>query len=88
VIPKELVQLSSRARSGDQTVRADYARFAELNRLMGVEPNPIPVKMALFQMGIIRSPEMRLPLVRMTAENSKLLAQQLKTLGLKTLGQV
>lgn len=39
-----------------------HRRFDELLKQLYIESNPIPVKMALFLMGIISSPELRLPL--------------------------
>lgn len=82
VIPKEFRDSVDRARRQDGTVAEDYKRFQELNRLMGCEPNPIPVKMALYLMGVIRSPEMRLPLVPLTKQNTRALRSELEKLGI------
>jgi 4-hydroxy-tetrahydrodipicolinate synthase len=49
-----------------------------------VEGNPIPLKMALYQMGIIRSPELRLPLVELSPENSVKMKLLLQKKGLLT----
>lgn len=38
-------------------------KYAEVLRLLYIEANPIPVKMAMHWMGVIHSPELRLPLV-------------------------
>lgn len=46
------------------------------------EANPIPLKMALYQMKIIKSPELRLPLVQLTAEKSEQLKVLLRQKGL------
>ncbi|MEK6554432.1 MAG: dihydrodipicolinate synthase family protein, partial [Bdellovibrionota bacterium] len=82
VIPKALRELSDRARSGDASVTTAYVKYERLNSLIGIEPNPIPVKMALHLMGLITSPEMRLPLVKMTDENTEKLRAELQNLGL------
>jgi 4-hydroxy-tetrahydrodipicolinate synthase len=82
VIPKELRQLMDRARKGEVDVKTSYKKYNELNKLIGIEPNPIPVKMALYKMGIISSPELRLPLTKMTNSNSELLTQELSRLGI------
>jgi 4-hydroxy-tetrahydrodipicolinate synthase len=81
VIPKELKAISLLAREKNPEYEETYQKFLDLNKLLGAEPNPIPVKMALFQMGIINSPELRLPLTTMTQENSNQLKSSLKRLG-------
>jgi 4-hydroxy-tetrahydrodipicolinate synthase len=82
VIPSALRALSDSARKKDSSVTMEYSKFEKLNSLIGVEPNPIPVKMALYLMGIIRTAEMRLPLVEMTPENTAKLKAELLSLGL------
>lgn len=52
-----------------------------LHELMFVESNPIPVKWALHQMGLIRD-ELRLPLTRLSARYHKPLENALRTLNL------
>ena len=81
VIPKELRAFADRARKKDGEVRAVYKRYSQLNSLMSVESNPIPVKMALYLMGIIDSPELRLPLVTLSEQNKKNLQLELTQLG-------
>src|SRR5690606_393014 len=63
VIPAAMVEIAEQCRNQDQQGLARYKRYDELNKLMGIESNPIPVKMALYLMGIIDSPELRLPLM-------------------------
>jgi 4-hydroxy-tetrahydrodipicolinate synthase len=46
------------------------------------EANPIPLKMALFLMKLIRSPELRLPLVALERENAAGISKLLKRKGL------
>ncbi len=81
VIPAEMVDLIARARRGDAKSTQSYQKFTALNKLMGIEPNPIPVKMALHLMGIIDSPELRLPLVTLNDGDQRLLAKELENLG-------
>jgi 4-hydroxy-tetrahydrodipicolinate synthase len=65
-----------------QGLVAEYqARFAELFRCLYIEANPIPVKMALHKMGLIDSPELRLPLVALEQKFHKELEKCLKELG-------
>lgn len=82
VIPRELRQLSDRARSGDKQAAEVYKKYDRLNQLLGLEANPIPVKMALYLMGLIASPELRLPLVQLEEDNKKKLEAELKSLGI------
>ncbi len=82
VIPAEMVGLVKRAQDRDEAAIERYKKYNEINRLMGVEANPIPVKMALHLMGIIASPELRLPLITLSDANKKILSQELEALGL------
>lgn len=82
IIPRELRQMSDCARNADKRVVKVYRKYKQLNNLMGVETNPIPVKMALHLMGLIESPELRLPLVPLADENKKKLKAELKNLGI------
>lgn len=82
VIPDSLVQMMTRARDGNKSVQSEYRRFDELLRLTYCEANPIPVKTALYLMGIIESPEMRLPLVALGERETELMRAELKRLEL------
>jgi 4-hydroxy-tetrahydrodipicolinate synthase len=53
-----------------------------LIKLLYVEPNPIPVKMALYLLGQIESPECRLPLVTALDSTAEKLKAALKQSGL------
>lgn len=77
IMPKEMAQLMESALKGD------YARALELHlylyplfKILFIETNPVPAKEALYLMGMIETPEVRLPLSSLS-ENS---FQQLKTL--------
>lgn len=66
----------------------DYAKAARLHRrlypvfkALFVEPNPVPIKVALARAGVIRSAEVRPPLSEMTPANLQLLAKALAALG-------
>lgn len=82
IIPKELSELVSRACKGDMSVSFEYSKYEKLNQLMGIESNPIPVKMGLHLMGIIDSPELRRPLVGLSPQHKKTLKSELKKLGI------
>jgi 4-hydroxy-tetrahydrodipicolinate synthase len=54
--------------AGDQAgALADWKRLADLPRLLFAEPSPGPIKYWLWRAGLIESPEMRLPMVPITA---------------------
>ncbi|MCB0349889.1 MAG: 4-hydroxy-tetrahydrodipicolinate synthase [Bdellovibrionales bacterium] len=63
IIPAQLRKLSDAARAGDISARSEYFKFKELIEALSMEPNPTPVKMMLYMMGIIKSPELRLPML-------------------------
>jgi 4-hydroxy-tetrahydrodipicolinate synthase len=56
-------------------------KYADLMKFLFIEANPIPVKMALHWMGVIDSPEMRLPLTELDEKFHKDFKACLKNLG-------
>jgi 4-hydroxy-tetrahydrodipicolinate synthase len=50
------------------TARASFLKYFPFFRAIFLEPNPVPIKYALKQAGIIESDEVRLPLSQITAE--------------------
>ncbi len=65
----------------------DFAKAAKLHRklypafkTLFIEPNPVPIKVALVRAGIIRSAEVRSPLCEMSPANAKALEQVLAQL--------
>jgi 4-hydroxy-tetrahydrodipicolinate synthase len=82
VAPREMVSLVRAFRSGDvKAARQIHYRLLPLFAVLFCESNPIPVKAALAQMELI-SPEIRLPLTRLTEPNRERLQVVLKELGL------
>jgi 4-hydroxy-tetrahydrodipicolinate synthase len=68
VAPGRFATLSAAAIAGDAArARALDAELAELNRALFLESNPIPVKWALAEMGLI-GPGIRLPLTPLSAQ--------------------
>jgi 4-hydroxy-tetrahydrodipicolinate synthase len=82
LIPSELSRLAKAAVAGDRGAVSAYEKYKELNTLMGIEANPMPVKMGLYLQGIIKSPELRLPLVTLASEHTKRLEAAMKELGI------
>ncbi len=82
IIPKEMVIWKKLVAQGKaEEARQQIKKYAALIDLLFVEANPIPVKMALYQMGIIASPELRLPLVTMAEPLAEKLKQEMKSTG-------
>jgi len=81
-IPAEMTQLTHLALSGDfAAARQMHRRFLPLMEINFVESNPIPVKAALAEMGLLE-PIWRLPLVPPKAENRTRIRAVLETLKL------
>ncbi len=82
VIPKEMIQWKKLMLDNKfEEARAGLQKHTALINYIFAEANPIPVKMALYYMGIIKSPELRLPLVSMAEEPAQKMKQELKFLG-------
>lgn len=62
-------------------VQGDFSSYEKICNLLFVEPNPTPVKKALKLMKVIEDDFVRLPLVRMSAENADELTKELSKLG-------
>ena len=82
LIAAPMVKWAKAIVAGDTIVHQEFAKYMNLTNLLFSESNPIPVKAALKNMGIIDSNELRLPLVSMSGQGEKTLLEELKTLGL------
>ncbi len=81
-IPAEMSQLTRLALQGDfPGARALHRRYHSLMEVNFVESNPIPVKAAMAEMGLLE-PVWRLPLVAPKAENCARIRAVLEALGL------
>ena len=81
-IPAEMSDLTRRALQGDFTgARAIHRRFHPLMEINFVESNPIPVKAAMAEMGLLE-PVWRLPLVPPKADNQARIRGVLDSLSL------
>jgi 4-hydroxy-tetrahydrodipicolinate synthase len=81
-IPREMSQLTRLALRGDYlAAREIHRRFHPLMEINFVESNPIPVKAALAEMGLLE-PVWRLPLVLPKAENRERIRAVLESLEL------
>jgi 4-hydroxy-tetrahydrodipicolinate synthase len=81
-IPSEMSQLTRLAVQGDVAgARAIHRHYHSLMEINFVESNPIPVKAAMAEMGLLE-PVWRLPLVPPKAENQARIRAVLEALGL------
>ena len=82
IVPKHLAKLCDAGIDGDRDLCLEvHEQLLTLNRLLFVESNPIPVKWAMAQMGLLRD-ELRLPLTSLSAAHHVALGDVLQTLGL------
>ncbi len=81
VAPAKMAQLCRAAREGDiATTRTIHNALLDLHRLLFIEANPIPVKWALAEMGLIRH-GLRLPLTPLSRPHHYPLREALRIAG-------
>jgi len=81
VAPKAMHEMCVAAMSGDiQTAIAINNKVFSLHNKLFIEPNPLPVKWAMSEMGLI-PPGMRLPLVPMSAQYHETVRAALREAG-------
>jgi 4-hydroxy-tetrahydrodipicolinate synthase len=86
-IPAEMHALCAAAFAGDwATARDLHYRYLELMRVNFVSPNPVPVKAALAEMGLIHD-VLRSPLMPMAEEQRPRLRAALRAAGLMALAE-
>ncbi|PMP66727.1 MAG: 4-hydroxy-tetrahydrodipicolinate synthase [Thermodesulfobacterium geofontis] len=79
VMPREMAQLMELALNGEVTKAQELnLKLYNLYKAMFVETNPIPAKTALWLMGKIETPEVRLPLSQLTEKSLETLKIILK----------
>ena len=64
-----------------QEAEQEFQKYKELISLMYIEANPIPIKWILYKMGVISTPEMRLPLVELDKNHFDKITEELKNTG-------
>ena len=81
VVPRQLSEMVHLAMAGEtDAARQANAKIASLHELLFVEANPIPVKWALQEMGLI-GPGIRLPLVELDPKFHDIVREGLKQAG-------
>lgn len=83
ILPKTFMQWTEDSKKNQfSNAEREIVKFKKVIDLLFSEANPIPLKMALYKMGIIESAELRLPLVVMDEEKIKPLVDEMKQQGL------
>lgn len=81
VIPKQMVELADSTLNGDiNTARKIHFEYLELMKVLFIESNPIPLKAALWLMGMMKN-ELRLPLVPAKQSTIETLRKTLEKVG-------
>jgi len=79
LLPDRIANLIHSALKGDfDTSRAINEELYPLNKILFIESNPIPIKYAMYEAGLIPSLEYRLPLVEPSEENKKKIKEVIK----------
>jgi 4-hydroxy-tetrahydrodipicolinate synthase len=79
LLPKKIADLVHYALKGEyEKSREINEELYELNKIMFIESNPIPIKFAMYEAGLIPSLEYRLPLTKPLKENQEKIKQVLK----------
>lgn len=78
LVPKTLKELFAMAKENHVEASNRFKSLLRLTALLFVEPNPTPVKWALYAKGIIASPECRLPLLTLSEKHFSSIEEQLK----------
>lgn len=82
VAPKQMHELCVAANAGDrETATAINDRLMPLHKKLFVEANPIPVKWALYEMGLI-PPGIRLPLTFLSEPNRPVVREAMQAAGI------
>jgi 4-hydroxy-tetrahydrodipicolinate synthase len=79
IMPKEMADLMEASLQGDLRRALELHLYLyPLFKVLFVETNPVPAKEALYLMGLISSPEVRLPLVSLSENSFNVLKQTLR----------
>lgn len=82
LLVKEVVQMVRSAQKNDYAKASKaHQKLAPVFKALFLEPNPVPVKVALQRAGIIKSAAVRLPLCASSNANKKILVRTLEAIG-------
>jgi 4-hydroxy-tetrahydrodipicolinate synthase len=84
ILPKEVKAMVEAALNGDfKRAREIHHKLFPLFKAMFMDTNPIPVKTAVWMLGLIEEKSFRLPLCEMSADKEERLREVLKSYGLE-----
>ncbi|EDM23841.1 4-hydroxy-tetrahydrodipicolinate synthase [Caminibacter mediatlanticus] len=79
LVPKKIAKLVHKALKGDFIkAREINEELYDLNKVLFIESNPIPIKYAMYEAGLIPSLEYRLPLVEPSEESKRKIKEVIK----------
>ena len=79
LLPKKIAKLVHKANVGNfEKARVINEELYDLNKVLFIESNPIPIKYAMYEAGLIPTLEYRLPLTAPSEENKKKIKEVLK----------
>jgi 4-hydroxy-tetrahydrodipicolinate synthase len=79
LLPKKIAKLVHKALKGEFLKAKEInEELYELNKVMFIESNPIPIKFAMYEAGLMPTLEYRLPLVEPSEESKKKIREVLK----------
>lgn len=83
IVPKEMSTMCGFALKGDKSAAKEIDdRLQNLHHTLFIAPNPVIPKWALYKMGYMETPNLRLPMVLPELNEQMLIEQELKVLGL------
>jgi len=83
IAPARVARLCNEVQKGNlAAARALHFELFELNQAIFLDTNPIPLKYMMARLGLLESPELRLPLVPLDAARGKVLDDVLSRAGL------
>lgn len=83
VVPKLMSELCKAATSGNSELAKEIdASIAELHHKLFIEPNPVMPKWALYKMGLMQTPHLRLPMVEPEFSSQERIEKLLKEMAL------
>ncbi|MFC3121776.1 4-hydroxy-tetrahydrodipicolinate synthase [Agaribacter flavus] len=83
IVPDKMAKMCEAALSGDYTsARKIDAPLQDLHEQLFIESNPVIPKWALYKMGLLNSPELRLPMVTPELNSQKVIQERLIELKL------
>ncbi len=83
IAPERIVEMTDLALSGNMGKAREISdALSGFFKALFIEPNPVPVKTAMWIKGLISSPYVRLPLCGMSTENLEILKSEMKKAGI------